>query len=259
MVVKPRRVEPHEPDYPSRLKALGDPPPLYTLGPEKLLNPKQALAVVGSRQATEEALKLAREAGRYFAGEGYVVVSGLARGVDLEATLGALEKGWAVAAVPYGLASHEARRVLRRVGEYVDESLLLVSELDPKASWQARFAMMRNRLVVGLADALLVVQTGLKVSERQGRKVKSGTWDAAEKAQKMGRPVFVLNLPLEGNQALIREGWAIPLLPGKDGFFALEEALHKKERSLIPRKERARGEVEQPLLLDEAAPRRPGP
>lgn len=227
-----RRVNPEDEAYPRRLLEGGtqaQPPSLYVLGEESLLNPRRALAIVGSRHADPQALKLAREAGRHFAQNGYAVVSGLARGVDLEATLGALEVGQAVAVVPYGLESPEARRALRQLGEYLEGRLLLVSELEPKVPWQARFAMMRNRLVVGLADAVLVAQTGLKETEREGRRVKSGTWDAVEKARKMGRPVFVLDLPLEGNQALIQAGLAEPIPAGVEGFYRLEDRLHQGE------------------------------
>ncbi|WP_038046372.1 DNA-processing protein DprA [Thermus caliditerrae] len=250
MELRLQRVNPEEEAYPRRLRELGPkgrPPPLYILGQESLLNPKQALAVIGSRNADPQALQLAWEAGYYFADNGYAVVSGLARGVDLEATLGALEVGQAVAVVPYGLESLEARRALKRFGPYLEGKLVLVSELEPQVPWQARFAMMRNRLVVSLADAVLVAQTGLKETERDGRKVKSGTWDAVEKARQLGRPVFVLDLPLEGNQALILAGLAEPLPPGREGFYRLEDRLFSgKEREKKPQAE----VIQPPLFLD---------
>lgn len=79
------------PEYPVRLKqALRQATPLvlYVAGEPSLLSGKRSIAIVGSRSATPEALELARRAGRYFAKEGYVVVTGMARGVDLEALQG---------------------------------------------------------------------------------------------------------------------------------------------------------------------------
>ncbi|WP_243027783.1 DNA-processing protein DprA [Thermus albus] len=230
MAISLKKVLPGSPGYPSRLEdslkgPLAKPPSLYFLGREDLANPTKALAILGSRHALEEALHLAREAAEYFAKASYTVITGLARGVDWEATLGALERGYAIGVVPFGLKSPDATRLLRKLGQYLSERLLLLSELEPYLPWRAHHAMRRNRLVVGLADAVLIIQTGPKAQEVDGRPRQSGTWDAAEKAHAMGRPVFVLDLPIEGNQALKRSLPAIPVPPGKEGFEFIEAML----------------------------------
>lgn len=216
--------------YPTRLKELPwdkqKLPTLYLLGREDLANSPKALAIIGSRHAHEESLLLAREAGHFFAQSSYTIVTGLARGVDMEATYGALEAGFAIGVVPFGLETSETKRLLRQFSTYLPEKLLLLSEQAPHRPWHARYAMMRNRLVVGLADAVLVVQTGPKIQEKKGRIRHSGTWDAVEKAHQIGRPIFVLDLPIEGNQALKREIKATPIPPSQEGFRHLEALLN---------------------------------
>jgi predicted Rossmann fold nucleotide-binding protein DprA/Smf involved in DNA uptake len=226
--------------YPQRLLSLKAPPKLYYIGDAQLANSQRTIAIIGSRHATEDALSWAQKAGRHFASEGYVVVSGLAKGVDLLATQGALETGKAVAVVPFGLISKEARARLRDLSPYLEEQLLVLSALEPYVPWKAQYAMWRNRLVVGLADVVLVVQTGLKETLKEGKKgskrTKSGTWAAAEDARRLGRPVFVLNLLTEGNQALIREGWVRSIPPGEEGFYEIEDFLaNLPQKAALPR------------------------
>ncbi len=240
------------PEYPVRLKqALRQATPLvlYVAGEPSLLSGKRSIAIVGSRSATPEALELARRAGRYFAKEGYVVVTGMARGVDLEALQGAREAaGKAIGVLPFGISAKESLKLLREYQEDIFSGrLALLSELHPRAPWKAKYAMMRNRIVVALSDALLVAQTGLKETVEQGRKRMSGTWDAVEQARRLGRPIFVFDLPIEGNQALIAQGIAQPLpAPSDDqAFMQLEDALAARADA----KKSKETPVQPPLLL----------
>jgi predicted Rossmann fold nucleotide-binding protein DprA/Smf involved in DNA uptake len=188
-----------------------------------LLNAETTVAIVGSRSAPPEFLRYARKAGTYFGRRGLVVVTGGARGVDLEALQGALESGGrAIVVLPMGLECAEAIRFGRRFESYLTAGKLLVlSEQPPRERWQARAAMARNRLVVGLADAVLVIHTGLKHVHREVGKPRafrstsgndeqaslrlSGTWNAAEQARKLGRALWVLEGDVEGNRALISD------------------------------------------------------
>lgn len=77
--------------YPIRLKEIKNPPKkLYVLGDEKLLN-KESLSIVGSRNCTENGKKMSRNFAKGIAQRGIVIVSGMARGIDSEAHLGAIE------------------------------------------------------------------------------------------------------------------------------------------------------------------------
>lgn len=189
----------------------------------ELLNAEATIAIVGSRSAPPDFLAYARQAGAYFARHELVVVTGGARGVDLEAMNGALESGGrAIVVLPMGLESAEAIRFAKRYEPYLAAGKLLVlSGMPPRERWRARAAMARNQLVVGLADAVLVIHSGLKyvpreTSNRRLARVSngnqeqaslrlSGTWNAAEQARKLGRPLWVLDGAVEGNRALLSD------------------------------------------------------
>lgn len=189
----------------------------------ELLNAEATIAIVGSRSAPPDFLAYARQAGAYFARHGLVVVTGGARGVDLEAINGALGAGGrAIVVLAMGLESVEAIRFSGRFESYLAQGKLLVlSGMPPRERWRARAAMARNQLVVGLADAVLVVHTGLKHVPRETNNLRasrvargngqqaslrlSGTWNAAEQARKLGRALWVLEGEVEGNRALISD------------------------------------------------------
>ncbi len=229
---KPLAIEQGDHRYPSRLAKEGKPRgkrgrsrTLYAWEGTNvdLLNAEATVAIVGSRSAPPEFLEYARKAGAYFGRCGLVVVTGGARGVDLAALHGALEAGGrAIVVLPMGLGSTEAIRFARRYERYLATGKLLVlSEQPPLERWRARAAMARNRLVVGLADAVLVVHTGLKHVPREpgnrrapraargdGEQASmrlSGTWNAAEQARRLGRPLWALDSDAEGNRALIAD------------------------------------------------------
>ncbi len=251
-----------DPAYPSRLKAtLKSRAPLVILllGEAELLRSDRTLAIIGSRRASEEGLKIAQRAGAYFGGEGYVVVSGMAKGIDREAVAGALGAGGrAIGVLPFGLMSQkDIVPLLRSFQEdLMGRRLALISEFSPKVGWKAWAAMARNRTIVGLADAVLVVESGLKESEGpQGRKQKSGTWSAVEEARRLGKMVFVVDLPREGNQELIQKGLAVPVSADEGGFQRLEDRIHEGLREKLgeakglPRKVQDKGEVVQVPLF----------
>ncbi|GIW28840.1 MAG: hypothetical protein KatS3mg070_2203 [Meiothermus sp.] len=240
------------PEYPVRLKQTlrqNTPLVLYVAGEVSLLQSKRSIAIVGSRNASPEALELTRRAGRYFGKEGYAVVTGMARGADLEAFHGVREvAGKAIGVLPYGISAKETFKLLREYQEDIFSGrLALLSELHPDAPWKAQYAMMRNRIVVALSDALLVAQTGLKETVEQGKKRMSGTWDAVAQAKRLGRPAFVFDLPIEGNQALIAQGMAQPLpaFPGDQTFMQLEDTLSP------PAKKSRETPIQPPLLTPE--------
>lgn len=248
--------------YPSRLKAtLKSRAPLVIslLGKAELLSSDRTLAIIGSRRASEEGLKIAQRAGAYFGREGYVVVSGMAKGIDREAVMGALGAGGrAIGVLPFGLLSQkDIVPLLRSFQEdLMGGRLALISEFFPRVGWKAWAAMARNRTIVGLADAVLVVESGLKESQGpQGKKQKSGTWSAVEEARRLGKEVFVVDLPREGNQELIQKGLAEPVSADEEGFKYLEDRIHEGlreklgEAKELPRKVRGKGEVVQPLLF----------
>ncbi|QFT59128.1 hypothetical protein FIU94_09855 [Sulfitobacter sp. THAF37] len=188
-----------EPPYPPLLAKLADAPPfLWCLGDTDLLS-RPMISLVGARNASSLGTRMARGLARDLGAAGFVVVSGLARGVDAAAHLGALDSGTlAVQAggvdVIYpaenaGLAEDIARRGLR------------LSEQPIGLQPMARHFPSRNRIISGLSRATIVVEAA----------AKSGSLITARDALDQGREVLAVpGHPLDARAAgcnmLIRDG-----------------------------------------------------
>ena len=198
-----------ESSYPRRLRARfkdAAPPVVYGCGDIALCD-AGGLAIVGSRDATEEQLEFARQTARSAAGFGCNVVSGGARGIDQAAMAAALAQGGSVIGM---LADGLARAAVDR--QYRDalraKRLVLLSTCDPSAGFHAGLAMQRNRLIYALADAGLVVHAEFD---------KGGTWAGAIEQIKKFRfgPIYVraqgpLGKGLAGLQELGAMPWSGP-------------------------------------------------
>jgi predicted Rossmann fold nucleotide-binding protein DprA/Smf involved in DNA uptake len=187
--------------YPERLKRyLGQtaPPLLYGVGSKSLLN-RGGLAVVGSRDRSEEDGEFARRVGEHCAQKGIAIISGAAKGIDRDAMAGALDVGgWVLGVLAEGLAK-TATSGQYRTG-LVSDHLTLVSPFDPDSRWFAHTAMERNKLLYGLSDAALVVASSLD---------SGGTWAGATEALQHGKvKVFVKSTGVvaPGNSKLVRMG-----------------------------------------------------
>lgn len=187
--------------YPERLKRyLGQaaPPLLYGVGSKSLLN-RGGLAVVGSRDRSEEDGEFARRVGEHCAQEGIAIISGVAKGIDRDAMAGALDLGgWALGVLAEGLAKTATSGQYR--SGLVSDHLTLVSPFDPDSRWFAYTAMERNKLLYGLGDAALVVASSAD---------SGGTWAGATEAIQHGRvKVFVKSTGVlaPGNPKLVSMG-----------------------------------------------------
>jgi predicted Rossmann fold nucleotide-binding protein DprA/Smf involved in DNA uptake len=187
--------------YPERLKRyLGQaaPPLLYGVGSKSLLN-RGGLAVVGSRDRSEEDGEFARRVGEHCAQEGIAVISGAAKGIDRDAMVGSLELGgWALGVLAEGLAKTATSGQYR--SGLVSDHLTLVSPFDPDSRWFPYTAMERNKLLYGLSDASLVVACSAD---------SGGTWAGATEALQHGRvKVFVKSAGVlgPGNSKLLGMG-----------------------------------------------------
>ena len=164
--------------YPARISSAIKGAALSCIGHLQLLDMK-AIGICGSRNASAEALRFAYEFGAQAARRNFVVVSGYARGVDREAHKGALESGGStIAVLPEGIEYFKFNRELK-LSVNLGKNFLAVSMFPPRARWQAWRAMERNKLIVGLSSAMLVIEardTGGTIhagweSIRQGKKL----------------------------------------------------------------------------------------
>jgi DNA processing protein len=187
------------PDYPPRLRALGEdaPPCLFVRGALDALIRRCSVAIVGTRQPSAPAREAAVRLGMDLARAGCVVISGLAAGIDAAAHNGTLSgRGCAVAVLGSGVRQifppdHAALAdlILRTGGA-------LVSEVNPDARASTPRLVARNRLISGLSDAVIVAESS----------ADGGAMYAARGALAQGRRLFALDLPATGNQALITDG-----------------------------------------------------
>ncbi len=145
-----------EPGYPAALAVIDAPPPmLYVKGRTELLN-RPAVAIVGSRHASAAGLKLSRLFARELAEAGFVIASGLARGIDAAAHEASLAHG-TVAVLAGGAdivypPEHDALQA--RIGE----DGCLVTEQPPGFIPRAKDFPRRNRLISGLSLGVIVIE-----------------------------------------------------------------------------------------------------
>ncbi|HKR38581.1 MAG TPA: DNA-processing protein DprA [Paraburkholderia sp.] len=190
-----------DPAYPARLLDMPDPPPLlYAKGRLELLHAR-AVAVVGSRNATPQAVEDAVRFARTLAASGLTVVSGLALGVDGAAHRGALhEQGGTVAVIGTGAdlvyppAHHPLAIEIAAHGA-------LVSEWPLGTPARSANFPQRNRVIAALVEGVVVVEAAQR----------SGSLITARLANEMGRDVFALpgsiHAPLtRGCHGLIKQG-----------------------------------------------------
>lgn len=188
--------------YPQRLRNIYDPPLLlYGKGAMPLFDEEVAVAVVGTRRCTPYGVRTAERFGFELSKQGALVVSGLARGIDAAAHLGALRAGGLTAAVLGCGVDVVYPTENDRLYEDVAASGVLLSEYPPGAEPLAWHFPARNRILSGLCLAALVVEAP----------EKSGALITAATALEQGRDVFAIPGQLDaensvGCNRLIRDG-----------------------------------------------------
>ncbi len=188
-----------EADYPEALAALEEAPPaLLAMGNIHLLQ-RKAVAIVGARNASTNGRRIARDIAAGVAEAGLSVVSGMARGIDAAAHAGALEGG--TVAVLAGGPDVVYPKENQALYDDICARGAIVTEMPPGLEPQARHFPRRNRIISGLALAVVVVEAALR----------SGSLITARLANEQGREVLAVpGSPLDprcrGANGLIRAG-----------------------------------------------------
>jgi DNA processing protein len=188
-----------EPAYPRWLAVIEDPPPILWVRGNPSLLTRQMVAIVGARNASVNGRNLARRLAAGLGRAGIVVCSGLARGIDGAAHEGALATG-TVAVMAGGV---DAIYPPEHAGLYqqVIDTGAAVSEMPPGTQPQGSHFPRRNRIVSGMALAVVVVEAS----------PKSGSLITARLAAEQGREVFAvpgspLDARAKGPNDLLRHG-----------------------------------------------------
>jgi DNA processing protein len=223
-----------DPRYPQRLKEIFDPPILlYARGRAELLASHQ-VAVVGTRRPTPYGRAVAQRLSRELAQAGLTIVSGMARGVDTCAHQGALEAGGSTLAVLGNGVDVCYPRENRKLMDQIGERGLVVSEFPLSSTAFPQNFPIRNRIISGLAYAVLVVE-GAQYS---------GSLITARLALEQGRDV----LAVPGN-ITSKPSWG-PNLLIKDGAKLIQEASDVvEELPLAVRRELAHAAEQKPPQL----------
>ncbi|AVO36766.1 DNA-processing protein DprA [Pukyongiella litopenaei] len=218
-----------DPDYPELLAGISDAPPLlWAIGDTALLR-RPAIALVGARNASSLGTRMARRLARDLGQSGHVIASGLARGVDTAAHIGALATG--TVAVMAGGVDHVYPVENTQLAQDIAACGLRLSEQPMGVEPHARHFPPRNRIVSGLSRAVVVIEAA----------AKSGSLITARDALDQGREVLAVpGHPFDARAAgcnmLIRDGATLvrgaedvlatlPAQPGPDPAPATPEAL----------------------------------
>ncbi|MGR3636964.1 MAG: DNA-processing protein DprA [Shimia sp.] len=222
-----------EPAYPARLATIADAPPMLWLRGNASLLQKPMISLVGARNASALGTRMTRALSRELSEAGFVIVSGFARGIDASAHSAALKSG-TIAVFAGGVdIMYPAENA--QLGQDIIAKGLCLSEHPPGLAPRARHFPARNRIVSGLARAVVVVEAA----------AKSGSLITARTALDQGRDVLAVpghpfDARASGCNILIRDG--APLVRTAQDVI---EALGPSEPQT---------RTQQPLPLEEPAP-----
>lgn len=176
-------------DYPAQLREVHDlPPVLFHRG--RLVPDDVAVSVVGSRNASDRGLAMARSLAAGLVDRGIAVVAGLAKGIDTVAHIATLEAGGrTVAVIGTGITRcYPAEN--RALQDRIATDGLVLSQFWPDAPPTKQTFPMRNAVMSGYGRATIVVEAG----EHSGARIQ------ARQAVAHGRPVILTELVVGGNQ-----------------------------------------------------------
>jgi DNA processing protein len=176
-----------DPAYPALMRNVPDAPPtLFVKGRWPVMTPR-AVAVVGTRSASRKALGVAHQLGFDLAEAGITVVSGLALGIDTAAHFAAMASpsGITIGVLGSGILNVYPYNH-KEIARAVEQRGALLCEVRPDAQENASALVARNRIISGLCEAIVIVQTD----------IDGGALHAARFAQSQGRKVYAIDDPL---------------------------------------------------------------
>lgn len=190
-------------DYPKNLKNIYDAPViLYYKGNKQLLHNNKSIAIVGCRNCTKYGENISTKFAYDLSKEGICIISGMAKGIDSKAHLGALkQEGKTIAILGSGLDRIYPSQNIKLYNEIVENGGLILTEYVIGTNANKMNFPARNRIISGLSDGVLVIEA----------KEKSGTLITVDFALEQGKDVFVIpgNITSDysfGTNELIKQG-----------------------------------------------------
>ncbi|MBQ6389262.1 MAG: DNA-processing protein DprA [Mogibacterium sp.] len=202
LLSKIQKIDIQSSEFPAKLREIPHPPEqIYCVGDTSLLH-CQSVSVVGSRKFTVYGKTVAMMIGRRLGECGIPVVSGLAYGIDAFAHEGVLDAGGrTIGVLASGILRMGPKRNLDLMFKELEQGGLILSENPPDYSPQKYDFPLRNRIISGLGDSVVVVEANFN----------SGALITAQHATEQGRPVYAVpgNINSQfsmGSNLLIRDG-----------------------------------------------------
>lgn len=202
---------------------------LFYKGNFKLLQGK-CVGFTGSRQVSDVGIRITDISARQLSSNGIWVISGYAKGVDITAHKAALQTGGStVFVIVEGILRNRVKGEIKELLN--DKNHLFVSQFMPNITWSASNAMKRNNTIIGLSDAMILIEAGMT----------GGTFNAGEQSLKNKKPLFVVEYrekksTSKGNDFFLQHG-GMPLRGDENGnpvlrkvYSALEQG-NKRNRS----------------------------
>lgn len=209
----------NDPRYPLRLKLSHKekcPALLFVKGNIDLLN-RKSVGFCGSRKVSQKGIDITLNCAKQLAENNVVVVSGYAAGTDLASHKGALQNsGETIFVLAEGILRYNLKAEIKE--SLTDKNHIFISQFLPELTWKALNAMKRNGVIIGLTDAMILVESGMD----------GGTYAAGEETLAVNHPLFVIDfaqpeVSAEANPYFISKG-GIPIR-GKEGKPNLSKVL----------------------------------
>ena len=221
-----------EKEYPQRLQDIKNPPAgIYVKG-NLPREESKTVAIVGARECSEYGKRVAIEFSRVLAENGVQIISGMAKGVDGISQKAALEAG----GTTFGVLGCGVNVIYPRENVRLFEEVLLhgglISEFQPDAKPLAKQFPSRNRIISGLSDVILVIESRLR----------SGTSITVGHALEQGKEVFavpgrICDSLSEGCNLLIQQGAGVALTPDdlleELGITVSEKAINRSKKIIL--------------------------
>ncbi len=231
-----------QPDYPELLRRTDDAPPLLFVRGDCDFNSRPPVAVVGSRLATQYGKATAELLGRELGRAGFLVVSGMARGIDSAAHRGALSAGAPTAAVLGCGVDVVYPPENRKLRDQIVSSGAAVSEYPMGEGPLAAHFPNRNRIITGMSLGVVAVEA----------RADSGVFSSVRWAADQGREVFAVPGPISsaassGTNRLIKHG--ARLVQGvNDIIEELQPLLAGPKKTDVKREAPSLGKDEEPIF-----------